>query len=306
MRVCYNPNPRHRCTPEQEVVCLTNLPGNPSNQTKSVARQSPLQLYLREIAKYPLMTPEEEYEAAVKHYEQDDVVEAHRLVTSNLRLVVKIAGDFNQAQANLLDLIQEGNHGLMKAVKKFNPYKGVRLSSYAAWWIKAYILKYIMENKSHVKIGTTQAQRKLFYNLKKETEKLIAQYDKADTKLLASNLDVKESEVIEMQQRLSAPDYYLDAPVSSDEDKGGSRSDVLIVDVEPVDEAIANSQIEEILKEDVEAFKKTLNERDLELFNKRIYSENPETLKNFGSHKVSRAKEQDRSRLELLRSFRSL
>ncbi len=259
-------------------------------KTTAITKQSPLQLYLREIAKYPLLTPEEEYEAAVNHYENNDVVEAHRLVTANLRLVVKIAGDFNQAQANLLDLIQEGNHGLMKAVKKFNPYKGVRLSSYAAWWIKAYILKYIMENKSHVKIGTTQAQRKLFYNLKKETEKLIAQYDRADIKLLANNLDVKEAEVVEMQQRLSAPDFYLDAPLKAENEGGNeTHSDMLVVDVEPIDEKLARSQEQENFKEHVVEFKKTLNERDLELFEKRIYTDNPETLKAFGDrHGISR------------------
>jgi RNA polymerase sigma-32 factor len=267
---------------------LSKLPIS-ANKSTSIARQSPLQLYLREIAKYPLLTPEEEYEAAVKHYEDDDVTQAHRLVTANLRLVVKIANEFNQAQANLLDLIQEGNHGLMKAVKKFNPYKGVRLSSYASWWIKAYILKFIMENKSHVKIGTTQAQRKLFYNLKKETEKLIQQYDHADVKLLASNLNVRESDVIEMQQRLSAPDHFLDAPISDGEGASDKYSDILIVDQEPVDEQIADRELTNILKEDIADFKKTLEQRDLELFESRIYSENPETLKAFGDrHGISR------------------
>ena len=116
----------------------------------SLEQLSPLQLYLKEIAKYPLLSPEEELESAKAHFEQDDVVAAHRLVTANLRLVVKIAHDFKQASSSLLDLIQEGNYGLMQAVKKYNPYKGVKLSSYAAWWIRAYILKYIMDNRSQV------------------------------------------------------------------------------------------------------------------------------------------------------------
>ena len=136
--------------------------------SKSASNVSPLQLYLQEIAKYPLLSPEEELETAKKHFDDGHVGSAHRLVTSNLRLVVKIANEFRQAQINFLDLIQEGNYGLMQAVKRFNPYKGVKLSSYAAWWIRAYILKYIMDNKSQVKIGTTAAQRKLFFNLRKE------------------------------------------------------------------------------------------------------------------------------------------
>ncbi|MFY7927288.1 MAG: sigma-70 family RNA polymerase sigma factor, partial [Oligoflexus sp.] len=128
-----------------------NLPISKASQ--AIGKLTPLQLYLQEIAKYPLLSPEEESQFARKHFEEGDIAAAHRLVTSNLRLVVKIANDFRQAQSNLLDLIQEGNYGLMQAVKKYNPYKGVKLSSYAAWWIRAYILKYIMDNKSQVKIG---------------------------------------------------------------------------------------------------------------------------------------------------------
>ncbi|MCX6127748.1 MAG: sigma-70 family RNA polymerase sigma factor, partial [Proteobacteria bacterium] len=149
-----------------------NLPTPKASQ--AVSRLSPLQIYLKEISRYPLLSQEEESDIARKHFEEGDIAAAHRLVTSNLRLVVKIANDFRQAQTNLLDLIQEGNYGLMQAVKKFNPYKGVKLSSYAAWWIRAYILKFIMDNKSQVKIGTTAAQRKLFFNLRREMDKLLA------------------------------------------------------------------------------------------------------------------------------------
>ncbi len=131
-------------------------------QQKTPARLSPLELYLKEITKYPLLEPEEEFELARSHFEDNDIESAHRLITSNLRLVVKIAYDFRRAQSHLLDLIQEGNYGLMQAVKKFNPYKGVKLSSYAAWWIRAYILKFLMDSKSQVKLATTAGQRKLF------------------------------------------------------------------------------------------------------------------------------------------------
>src|SRR3989338_4852166 len=156
----------------------------PSRDRKP-AKISPLQLYLQEIAKYPLLSPEEELELARQHYEESDIKAAHRLITANLRFVVKIANEFRRAQVNVLDLIQEGNYGLMQAVKKFNPYKGVKLSSYAAWWIRAYILKYLMDNRSQVKIATTAAQRKLFYNLQKETDRLLNEDKEVNVKVIA-------------------------------------------------------------------------------------------------------------------------
>jgi RNA polymerase sigma-32 factor len=258
-----------------------NLPTPKASQ--AVSKLSPLQLYLQEISKYSLLTPEEELEAARKHFEEGDIAAAHRLVTSNLRLVVKIANDFRQAQANLLDLIQEGNYGLMQAVKKYNPYKGVKLSSYAAWWIRAYILKYIMDNKSQVKIGTTAAQRKLFFNLRKEMDKLLAEYDRVDTKLLAANLDVREKDVIEMQMRLNGSDYSLDAPVGSDDDGEGVTRGSMLSDQQPsIEETLANNEIKSIFGEQVENFRQTLKGRDREIFEDRIMNENPVTLQEIG------------------------
>lgn len=267
---------------------MTKLPvlSNSSNKPTTV---SPLQLYLQEIAKYPLLTPEEEYDLAVKHYEDGDVKAAHRLVTANLRLVVKIANDFRQAQIGLLDLIQEGNYGLMQAVKKYNPYKGVKLSSYSAWWIRAYILKHIMDNKSQVKIGTTAAQRKLFFNLRKEADKLLKEYDHVDTKLLAENLDVKESEVIEMQKRLSSPDLSLDAPIQSGDEDSNTRGSLISTDEPTAEDNFATEEIAKIFKEHLEEFEKTLEGRDLEIFNLRIMSENPITLQEIGDrYQISR------------------
>ena len=257
---------------------------SPSNKKTSLEKQSPLQLYMREVARYPLLTPEEEYELAVQHVETGDIKSAHRLVTANLRLVVKIANDFRQAQSNLLDLIQEGNAGLMRAVKKFDPYKGVKLSTYAGWWIRAYILKYIMENKSQVKMGTTSAQRKLFFNLKKEAEKLLLEYDHVDTKLLAENLDVKEKEVIEMQSRLGNPDVSLDAPLNAggDGDSGATRGSVLAADVVAADEALAAEEIKSAFNQHLEEFQETLKDRDLEIFTTRLLAENPLTLQEIG------------------------
>ncbi len=257
-----------------------HLPSVRSNSTP--AGVSPLQVYLQEIAKYPLLTPEEEFELAQKQYDDGDITSAHRLVTSNLRLVVKIANDFRQAQINLLDLVQEGNYGLMQAVKKFNPYKGVKLSSYAVWWIRAYILKYIMDNKSQVKIGTTAAQRKLFFNLKKEAEKLLREYDRVDVKMLAESLDVKEKEVIEMQMRLAAPDLSLDAPIKSDEPDGQTQGALIASDTSTAEEVALKSQLSNLFGGYLEEFRQNLEGRDLEVFEDRMINENPLTLQELG------------------------
>jgi RNA polymerase sigma-32 factor len=251
---------------------------------KSAANVSPLQLYLQEIAKYPLLEPEEEWKLAKTHFEEANIEAAHRLITSNLRLVVKIANDFRKAQANLLDLIQEGNYGLMQAVKKFNPYKGVKLSSYAAWWIRAYILKHIMEHKSHVKIATTAAQRKLFYNLQKETNRLIALYDNADPKQIAKNLNVPEKDVLEMKKRLNSPDVFLDAPAHSHEENSSNRKIDLLYNEENLnlDEILADTQIKTIFLEHLKEFKSILQGRDKEVFEMRLLHEEPLTLQEIG------------------------
>lgn len=248
-----------------------------------VNKVSPLQLYLQEVAKYPLLTPEEEFSLAKKQFDEGDIKAAHRMVTSNLRLVVKIASDFRQAQINLLDLIQEGNYGLMQAVKKFNPYKGVKLSSYAAWWIRAFILKYIMDNKSQVKIGTTAAQRKLFFNLKKEADRMLEEYDRIDTKKLAKVLDVKEKDVIEMQIRLNSPDVSMDAPISNGDDASSSTRGSLIASKDrSVEDDLAQSQIKSIFADHLEEFEKTLEGRDLDIYHSRMVSEKPMTLQQIG------------------------
>lgn len=252
--------------------------------SKSPANISPLQLYLQEIGKYPLLDPEEELALAKKHFEKDDIQAAHRLITSNLRLVVKIANDFRKAQASLLDLVQEGNYGLMQAVKKFNPYKGVKLSSYAAWWIRAYILKYLLDNKSQVKIATTAAQRKLFYNLQKETDRLLSEYDTVDPKLIAERLNVPEKDVLEMQKRLSAPDVSLDARLSQDDSSStSSRGDILPDESqESIEDLLADRQVKLIFSQHLNEFQETLGDRDLDIFKRRLISDKPTTLQEIG------------------------
>ena len=259
--------------------------------SQALQQVSPLQLYLQEIAKYPLLEPEEEYDLAKKHYENKDIKAAHRLITSNLRLVVKIANEFRRSQTNLLDLIQEGNYGLMQAVKRFNPYKGVKLSSYAAWWIRAYILKYLLDNQGQVKIATTAVQRKLFYNLKKETDRLLSAYDTADSALIADSLDVPERDVLEMQKRLSGGDISLDALVSGEDGDQVTTHGDLMFDRNQVsaEDLLSDAQVKTIFSQYLGEFKEQLSGRDLEVFETRIMSEKPLTLQELGDkYQISR------------------
>ena len=255
-------------------------------RAETVARINALQRYLAEVRNYTLLTREEEQELARAYRENEDVDAARRLVTSNLRLVVKIALDYYRQWMDLLDLVQEGNLGLMQAVKKFDPYRGIRLSTYASFWIRAYILKFLMDNWRLVKIGTTQAQRKLFFNLKKERDRLEQYGFKAGTQALAAALDVMESEVVEMDQRLSARDESLDQPVSED---GKQTREMVIPDERaPVDDVLAENQFARIVRRKLRAFRDGLNAPDKEkeafIFDKRLMSENPLTLQEVGEY----------------------
>ena len=248
----------------------------------SLAKVDPLQRYLLEIRRYELLTKEEEHRLALKYREEKDPAAAYKLVTSNLRLVVKIALEFHRAWVmNLLDLIQEGNIGLMQAVKKFDPYKGVRLSSYASFWIRAYILRFILDNWRLVKIGTTQAQRKLFFNLQKEKAKLEALGYSAEPKKLAEAMGVKEKEVIQMDQRMSSWEASLDAPTGGDTDK--SLMEFLPEKGEFIDRRLADDEIKSLLNEKLKEFKETLKDKELYIFQHRLLAENPATLQEIGN-----------------------
>src|SRR5262247_3153311 len=185
---------------------------------KALVTFDPLQRYLAEIRRFPLVSREEEHRLAVDYKEYGNVEAAYRLVTANLRLVVMIARQYQRAFRNLLDLVQEGNIGLMEAVKNFDPYRGIRFPSYAVWWIRAYIIRYVMNNWRMVKLGTTQAQRKLFFNLQKEKDKLEAEGFVAGPKLLADRLGVKEKEIVEMEQRLGNSELSVDMPLQQGEE----------------------------------------------------------------------------------------
>jgi RNA polymerase sigma-32 factor len=274
----------------------------------SLAKRDPMAVYMRETRRYPLLTPEEEKALAVKLVEHGDSAAARRLIEANLRLVVKIAYEYRRAHKNLLDLVQEGNIGLIQAVSKFDPYRGVKLSSYAAFWIRAYILKFILNNWRLVKIGTTQAQRKLFFNLRKEREKLEQLGYQPTTALLAEKLDVPEKEVIEMERRLSAPEASLDAPVGSGDDDGGVRTrlDFLPSDEDRPDRAVAQSQFSELLRGKLEAFAKTLEGREQTIFRERWLTDEPLTLQEIGDrYNVSRerARQLEKRMLDRLKKY---
>ncbi len=252
----------------------------PSSDT-ALVKFDPLQRYLSEISKYKLITREQEIELGKRIQENGDSEAAYVLVTANLRLVVKIALEFQRVwMQNLLDLIQEGNIGLMQAVKKFDPYKNVKFSYYASFWIKAYILKFIMDNWRLVKIGTTQGQRKLFFKLKKEKQKLIDQGFDPRPKLLSERLGVSEREIVDMDQRLDGWDVSLDAPLKDDSDT--ERIELLSAEVESVEDQVAKKEIETLLHNKIAEFKKTMTSRELEIFERRIFSDSPATLQEIG------------------------
>lgn len=240
----------------------------------------PLSRYLSEIRRFPLLTREEESAIAKRYRKFKDPADAYRLVTANLRLVVKIAMEFARSTRNLLDLIQEGNVGLMEAVKNFDPYRGIRFPSYAVWWVRAYIYRYLLNNWRLVKIGTTQAQRKLFFNLKKETERLEAEGFSAEPKLLAQRIGVKENEVREMQERMRHSELSLDQPVAAAEET--SLLDVLPDTEGGPEEAAASTEWHNFAQKKVEAFARTLKDKELEIFQSRLLAEEPATLREIG------------------------
>lgn len=245
----------------------------------------PLSRYLSEIRRFPLLSREEEAVISKRYANLHDPADAYRLVTANLRLVVKIANEFARATRNLLDLVQEGNVGLMEAVKHFNPEVGIRFPSYAVWWVRAYIYRYLINNWRLVKIGTTQAQRKLFFNLKKETERLENEGFTPQPKLLAQRMGVKESEVREMQERMAQSEISLDQPSSpgGDEENAGSLLDALPDASADPEESAARAEWREFAKTQVEDFSRTLEGKDREIFEERLLADDPPTLQEIGT-----------------------
>jgi len=259
--------------------------------TTAVVPVTALQQYLAEVRLHPYLSKEEELRLFHEYKVQGNRDAAVKLIMANLRVSISIAAEYLHTGADHMDLIQEGNVGLMHAIKKFDPSKNVRFYAYAAWWSRAYILRYLLNNYRLVKIGTTQDQRKLFYNLKKEKAKLEREGFAPDTKLLADRLNVRERDVIEMGQRLGNWELSLDQPIG--EDQEGSLLDVLPSQQIPADEQLGQTQLQTLFRAKLAEFVKTLDERDEDILRNRILSETPLTLDDLGT-KYSITKERTR------------
>jgi RNA polymerase sigma-32 factor len=252
---------------------------------KSISRvHDPLTLYLTEIRKYPLLSREQESELAKKYYETKDPQLAQTLVKSNLRFVVKIAAEYAKFSSKLIDVIQEGNVGLMHAVKEFNPYKGNRLITYAVWWIRGYIQEYLMRQFSMVRIGTTANQRKLFYQLQKQKQELEKMSSPENVALLSHRLGIPEDEITEMAKRLSSRDVSLDKPSHHDDDSSTPLSSLLKKEDGslPLDEQMALDEQIALLMSAVEKLKSSLNEKEKIVLDERVLSDEPLTLQEIG------------------------
>ncbi len=243
----------------------------------------PLGRYLAEIRRFPLLTREQEAVIARRYIKDKDPQDAYLLVTGNLRLVVKLAYEFARATKNVLDLIQEGNVGLMEAVKNFDPEHGIRFPSYAVWWVRAYIYRYLINNWRLVKIGTTQAQRKLFFNLRKETDRLEREGFKPQPLLLAHRMGVRESDVREMQERMGHSELSLDQPAGAGADDDTRLGDVIPDAGHNPETETADREWRDFAHDKVEQFAATLAGKELEIFKARLLSEDPETLQEIGT-----------------------
>jgi RNA polymerase sigma-32 factor len=243
--------------------------------------QSALMTYLQELRRHPLMTREEEHEIAARYVETGDAALASQLVTANLRLVVKIAVEYRAAHRNLSDLVQEGNVGLIQAVQKYDPHRGVKLATYASWWIRAYILKFILSNSRLVKIGTTQAQRRLFFGVRKERARLESRGGgvAVEARHLAAAMDVSEKDVVEMERRMSASETSLDAPSRHDESGDRTCGDMLSAEaLSQPDVQSENEEFRQVLQVQLQAFSATLTGRDKEIYRRRLVTDEAVTL----------------------------
>jgi RNA polymerase sigma-32 factor len=285
---------------------VESVAATPSRSSSSIARADPMAAYMAEVHRHPLLSREEEERLARRYRSTGDLDAAARLVSANLRLVVKLAHEYHRNPLSLLDLVQEGNIGLMQAVKKFDPERGVKLSTYAAWWIRAYILRYIMDNWKLVKLGTTEAQRKLFFKLRQEQERLLKQGYEATPKLLAERLNVTEQDVVEMDQRLGPDEVSIDAPVSEDGD--ATRGDRILPasGFPAADERLASEQLKRLFRDKLEAFGKTLEGREKYIFEKRLTADEPMTLQEIGTHfgiSRERARQIEAALVDRMREF---
>jgi RNA polymerase sigma-32 factor len=255
-----------------------------------IARADPFRRYLAEIRRYPPLTREDEQELARRYRETGDREALYRLVTANLLLVVRIAYSFRRAARNMLDLVQEGNLGLLHAIDRFDPELGVRLPTYAAWWVRAYMVKFLLDNVRLVRVGTTNARRKLLRNLHKERRKLEERGFEVGPKLLASHFGVSETDVRDVEQALASRDVSLDEPVG--EDGQATRGDFLADGASPsAEETVVRGQLQERAQAAIAEFRSGLNDRERMLLDLRILAEEPLTLQAIGDRQGGTTRE---------------
>jgi RNA polymerase sigma-32 factor len=253
-----------------------------SSAERGVEPVDALTRYMAQLRNYPPISREEEHELAVRWVKDRDPEAARRLVVSNLRLVVKIAMEYRRAWSNVLDLIQDGNVGLMEAVQRFDPYRGVKLSSYAVYWIRAFILKHLIDNHRLVRIGRSRAERKLFFRLNKEKRELEKQGFELGPKLLAERLDVSEEDVVQMEQRMGAGDLSLNAPARRDEASSIEIGDTMAIGGSSAEEQVGDLELRRVFLEKVGEFVELLDERDRQIVEQRILATTPRTLNELG------------------------
>jgi len=246
-----------------------------------LGRVDSLTRYMAQLRDYPPITREAERELALRWVESRDPDAGRRLVLANLRLVVKIAMEYRRAWANTLDLIQEGNVGLLQAVQRFDPYQEVKLSTYAAYWIRAYILKYLIDNIRLVRLGSTRAERKLFFRLNKEKRELERLGFQPTPKLIAERLDVTEGDVVAMEQRLGGSDLSMDAPVG-DEDGAARFGDFIAAPGESAEQQVADEDLRKTFMTHVKAFADRLKPREQRIMQARVLADEPLTLQELG------------------------
>ena len=239
-----------------------------------------LSRYLAEVRRYPFLSKEEELQLFHEYQTAGTRESAVKLILANLRVCVSIDSEYGLAGIDQMDLIQEGNVGLLQAMKKFDPTKNVRFYAYAAWWVRAFVLRFLLNNFRLVKIGTTQEQRRVFYNLRREKAKLEPQGYVPDPKLLADRLNVRERDVVEMDQRLGSWELSLDQPMTADGE--GTFHDLLPSSQPPIDDQLGDSQLRLLFRKKLAEFAQTLSEREEDILRNRLLSESPLTLEDLG------------------------
>jgi RNA polymerase sigma-32 factor len=251
---------------------------------EGVSRAGALERFLAEMGRYPLLSPEEEQQLTLAYYERQDPVAARKLVVHNLRLVVKMAYKYRRAWANVLDLIQEGNVGLVEAVRRFDPFKGAKFSTYATFWIRAYMLRYLLEHSRMVRISRTRVGRKLFFRLSKEREKLRAQGIEPGPKLLAERLGVGQSELEEVVRHMDQTEVRLDAPMFTDDASGGTMLDALEGESESPEAQIYRKEFDQEVSTALDAFAATLkDDRERVAWKEHLMAEDPVSLSELGA-----------------------